>query len=331
MPIPFLLGAAALVAGGLGLAGAAVAKDTMDEAKAVANDGKYIVRMAEEKRDKAREKTEKAINDLGKKKVNILSKSIKTFVNNFSEIKNVNFHDSVGIDELKDFTPESGALGELKRASFSAAEIGGSMAAGLAGGGVAALGAYGAVGLLATASTGTAITALSGAAATNATLAWLGGGSLAAGGFGVAGGTAILGGVVLGPALLIGSFFANAKAEEALNKAKSYREQARQFEAECKNVCSLCSAVKKRAGQIKDVLIKLDRMLVAGNKNLKEIIENSGTDWNVYSKQEKKIVAGVAMTAKTLKVIMDTPLLCEDGSLTQESEELFSLPAVQEL
>ena len=43
-----------------------------------------------------------------------------------------------------------------------------------------------------TASTGTAISTLSGAAATKATLAWLGGGALAAGGFGVAGGVVVL-------------------------------------------------------------------------------------------------------------------------------------------
>ena len=42
--------------------------------------------------------------------------------------------------------------------------------------------AFAAVGTLASASTGTAISALGGAAATNATLAWLGGGTIAAGG-----------------------------------------------------------------------------------------------------------------------------------------------------
>lgn len=42
------------------------------------------------------------------------------------------------------------------------------------------------------ASTGTAISALSGAAATSATLAWLGGGALAAGGGGMAAGSALI-------------------------------------------------------------------------------------------------------------------------------------------
>ena len=51
------------------------------------------------------------------------------------------------------------------------------------------------------ASTGTAISGLSGAAATNATLAWLGGGSLATGGGGMALGSIVLGGITVGPAL----------------------------------------------------------------------------------------------------------------------------------
>ena len=331
MPIPFLIAGAALVAGGLGAVGVAVTKETMDEAKEVANDGKYIVRKAEEKRDSAREKADKAINSLGEKKLDILGNSINVFVDNFKKLKNVNFHDSVGLEELKDFTPDSSSLGELQRASFSAAQIGGSMAAGLTGGGVAALGAYGAVGLLATASTGTAISTLSGVAATNATLAWLGGGSLAAGGLGMAGGMAVLGGAVLGPALLIGSFVAYTKAEKALNEAKSYRAKARQFEAECENVCSLCKAVAERAGQIKGVLVKLDKLLVNGNEHMVNIIEKAGTDWNSYSEHDKKIIAGVAMTAKTLKVILDTPLMYEDGSLSQESENILSLPLVQTL
>jgi transcriptional regulator with XRE-family HTH domain len=65
-----------------------------------------------------------------------------------------------------------------------------------------AAGIFAAVSAAATASTGTAIASLSGAAASSATLAWLGGGTLAAGGMGVAGGTAVLTGIVALPALL---------------------------------------------------------------------------------------------------------------------------------
>lgn len=330
MPIPFLIGAAALVAGGLGLVGGAVAKDTMDEAKAVGEEGERIVRRAERKRDSVREETNEAVNSLGRKKLAILSNSVKVFVENFSKLKNVNFRDSVGMEELKDFTPHGDALGQLQKTSLTALEIGGSLVTGLAGGGVAALGAYGAVSVLGAASTGTAISALSGAAATNATLAWLGGGSLATGGLGVAGGTAVLGGAVLGPALFIGSFLMYCKADEALSKAKAYREKAWQFEAECDNTCSLLTAIQQRAEQIVGVLDKLDNMLVSGNAVLVNIIDKIGEDWNDFSENDKKVVAGVAMTAKTLKVIMDTPLLHEDGSLTEESKNIMSLPMVQQ-
>lgn len=57
-----------------------------------------------------------------------------------------------------------------------------SAASGTVGGGITAYAIYYGVGELATASTGTAIAELSGVAAHNAILAWLGGGSLAAGG-----------------------------------------------------------------------------------------------------------------------------------------------------
>lgn len=330
MPIPFLIAAAAVAVGGLGVVGGVVAKETMDDAKSVGAEGEAIIERAERKRDDARKATNEAVNNLGMKKLDILSGSIKVFVENFSKLKNVNFKDSVGMEELRDFTPHSDALGQLKKNSLSALEIGGSLAAGVAGGGVAALGAYGAVSVLGVASTGTAISALSGAAATNATLAWLGGGSLAAGGMGVAGGMAVLGGVVLAPALLIGSFLMYSKAEEALSKAKTYRRKARQFEAECENACSLLAAIQQRADQIVGVLDRLDHMLVRGNGRLVDIIAQKGEDWNAFSKEDKKVVASVAMTAKTLKVIMDTPLLHEDGSLAEESQKIMSLPMVQQ-
>ena len=82
--------------------------------------------------------------------------------------------------------------------------LAGAAAAGTAAG-VMALGMVTAVG---TASTGTALSALSGAAYVNATLAALGGGSIAAGGLGMAGGLAVLGTTVAAPAAaVIGYFF----------------------------------------------------------------------------------------------------------------------------
>jgi hypothetical protein len=77
-------------------------------------------------------------------------------------------------------------------ASYGAWALGGAAL----GGGAALTFATSIAGMIgATASTGTAIASLSGAAAANATLAWLGGGTLAAGGGGVAAGTTVLAGI----------------------------------------------------------------------------------------------------------------------------------------
>lgn len=79
----------------------------------------------------------------------------------------------------------------------------GSATAGAAVGTAAAYGTYVAVASVGAASTGAAISGLSGVAATNATLATLGGGTLAAGGAGVAGGTMVLASLAAGPVVLL--------------------------------------------------------------------------------------------------------------------------------
>ncbi|MFW1378410.1 chemotaxis protein, partial [Vibrio parahaemolyticus] len=77
----------------------------------------------------------------------------------------------------------------------------------------------------AAASTGTPIAALSGAAAYNATMAAIGGGSLAAGGFGMAGGAMVLGGVVAAPIMAIAGWAFASHAEEALSDARKTRSE----------------------------------------------------------------------------------------------------------
>jgi hypothetical protein len=74
------------------------------------------------------------------------------------------------------------------------------------------VGSWTAVSLLGSASTGTGISTLSGIAATNATLAWFGGGSLATGGLGMAGGGAVLGGLVILPMIGISAWSTHSKA-----------------------------------------------------------------------------------------------------------------------
>ena len=110
----------------------------------------------------------------------------------------------------------------------TAAYIGAGAATGAAIGALGPTAAMSIATVMGTASTGTAIGALSGAAATNAALAWLGGGTLAAGGAGIAGGSLVLG--MFGP---IGAAIAGVSALGGVailrTKNKKKAEEASQY------------------------------------------------------------------------------------------------------
>ncbi|WP_442603622.1 hypothetical protein [Paenibacillus sp. KN14-4R] len=98
-------------------------------------------------------------------------------------------------------------------------------AAGITSGVGTAVGAWALVSALGSASTGTAIASLSGIAATNATLAWFGGGALAVGGGGMAAGSVVLGGLVLLPALAVLGVFSHMSANKKIKEIENEMEE----------------------------------------------------------------------------------------------------------
>jgi len=326
MPIPFLLWGAAAALGAVGVKKGLDAKSDMNEADDYNKRAKALVDNASANTDVMRKSTSKAVEKLGETKLLILSGSIRKFVKTFSKIKNVDFHSSVGMEELENFSADSGWFDSLEKASFKAADLMQGGMGGLAAGTVLAAGAYGAVasglGGLAVASTGAAIGGLSGVAATNATLAWLGGGSLAAGGFGMAGGMVVLGGLVAGPALAIGGFWMASKAEEAKYKAWENYDKAQEYEEQCKCICSKLSAITDRAVQIQKILQKLDRYMDVANDALIDVVLDYGNDYRQYPQQQRNTVGACAQLAKTMKIILDTSLLTESGDLTSQSADV---------
>lgn len=143
------------------------------------------------------------------KLVNKISKNLGVRERKFSEA-------TVGNIEL--VTPLSGI-----ETTLNSAEIAQNMVRGTSVGLSTALGTWALVGTLGSASTGTAIATLSGAAATNATLAWLGGGALAAGGGGMVVGAVVLGGVVLLPAMAIMGIFSHIGASKRIAEIEKAR------------------------------------------------------------------------------------------------------------
>ncbi len=322
MPLPILfIGAAAAT----GLFGSGKTyKAFRDSSKAnkinkLANQG---VEDAREALEFQRTEVAFALESLGEIKLNILQHNVMEFLDTFEQIKNIDFTDSVGLEELRNLHIDKETFAELKELGNFAINVAGGAAAGVVGGTLTAFGAYSAATTFASASTGTAIATLHGAAATNATLAFFGGGSLASGGLGMAGGMAVLGGLVAGPALMVMGLITEAKSQEKLNKALENKAEADEVIEALTAASTQCSVIRRRTNAIYNLLVRLDSRFLPGIWKMEDIVKTEGFDYRSYSKESKKAIGSVASTACSIKAVLDTPILNEDGSLTEQSAEI---------
>jgi len=323
MPLPLIPIIIAAGTGALGIGKgikAAVDNNDANDYNRWAND---TISKAKDSLEVSRKASNKALESLGGKKLFVLDKSISHFIVSFEKLKNVQLEDSTGMDELNKFRLDKQTAAELKEMSgYASSILGGTMAGALAGS-LAGFGAYSAVATFATViGSTTAIGTLSGAAATSATLAFLGGGSLAAGGLGMAGGMAVLGGLVAGPALAVMGFIVGAKASENLDKAKSNYAESKKIAEELRIAAILCNGIRRRSYMFDRLLIRLDALFFPLVFGMETIITQKGDDWSKFNNDDKHTIAAAAAIAKAIKMVLDTPILTEDGKLTEESVQV---------
>lgn len=259
MPLPLLFIAIAAATGLVGVGKSVKAVVDTHDANKTNEKANDIVNAAKNNLEEHRRRCGNNLKKLGKTKVTILDSSVNDFIKYFGQLKNVEFKESSGLNEMGKLCIDSKDFNDLKDLGNFATSILSGVAGGAIGGALTAFGAYSAAGTFAAASTGTAIASLSGAAATNATLAFFGGGSLAAGGLGIAGGTVVLGGLVAGPALAIMGFIVGAKASKAKDEAYSNLAKAKQISAELGAASDLCDAISTKCGMFISLLDKLDK------------------------------------------------------------------------
>lgn len=235
MPLPLIIGGLAAVAGvagvGSGIHGGVKMKEANDTMKVAKSKQEKAVALF----DQRNSETTELMDSIGKQELEIL-KSFDTFSDIIEKIQGRPEFKAYKRDGVKlpDYVAE-----ELKKVSAGAGVLLGGIGGATVGtaGGFAAAGATtSAVIALGTASTGTAISSLSGVAATNATLAALGGGSIAAGGGGMALGTAVLGGATLGVGLLVGGIIFNVTGSKLSNRADEAYKQAKRTEEEVNRI-----------------------------------------------------------------------------------------------
>lgn len=299
MPFPALLlwGAAAAVTA-VGVKKGFDAKENFDLAKSIGRKAERRYEEAKRSLESMQGELKASLEELGRLKIEIAQKDLAYIVQALkkrSKNKQVSstikkYKESFTIDDFKDF--------ELIVSELSAIDITGGVLKGTAAGAALAYGALGGVGMLATAGTGTAISGLAGAAATNATLAWLGGGTLAAGGFGMAGGMLALGGIALAPVIAITGFVMASKAEEAVSEAKEYRDEVDKAVSEMDLIKTKLNAIRAARDELYGTIQKLDEAF----ERVKV-----GPDASDYQFQM------MLMVGKTLKEAINTAVLDKEG------------------
>lgn len=205
--------------------------------------------------------------------------------------------------EFEDFQEE---IEEVENEAEGVEKVSGSTAGvgAAAGAGVAAMGPSAAMAFattFGTASTGTAISSLSGAAATNAALAWIGGGAVSAGGGGMAAGSTILSlsgpvGWTIGGVALVGSaLYAGSKnkeiAEEATQKAKEIRKKRGQLETALEETRRLVELTEKHANSVQH--------------RLRYLRDNTPDDYSEFSDAEKERLGALINNVQALSELLN--------------------------
>ena len=278
----------------------------------------------EDKRRKA--ECNRVLKAYGESKLHALKTCVRPFLN-YIEILGNNYKDksyfiqnNVHVDNVN--------IQALKQLDMNASQALGtaavsSLAASIALAGVPSA-TTAAVGALATASTGTAISSLSGAAATNATLAWLGGGSLAAGGGGIAAGTVVLstityattGVFALAAAGIVGAAYYSKKYTEATQ----YLEEAKKYRANAKLGWQVIDGINQRAMELESVTHKLEERMKDLLQYLEPLVYDFQSDDDYYA----ITFQNAALCAKSISDIAQIPLLDEKGNLNGNTNVVLS-------
>lgn len=306
MPLPFILGAAALAAAGFGAKKGYDGYQDKSEANDILREAKSKYRLSKTSFDEVNELTTNSLTTLGELQLKV-GEDFKEFRTISKELL-IKLNKSENKDLVIDFPQHK--LDQIDRLALSATSYLGKVAGGGVAGAAAAYAVYGGVMALAAASTGTSIATLSGVAAYNATMAAIGGGALSAGGFGMAGGAMVLGGVVAAPILAIAGWAFASHAEDALNDAW-------ETDDEVDDAVAKMSKAKEQLNRTRNFVDRIhaetDRLYVVFSKyfaSLKKMDGFIGNGGDIATVEDEliKIIENGYSVAAILTDIITTPL-----------------------
>lgn len=167
----------------------------------------------------------------------------------------------------------------------------------------------------AVASTGTAISTLSGVAATNATLAWFGGGSIAAGGGGMALGATVLNITVAGPTLLVAGFTVKNRGTKARTEAESHRAEVEVLIAKLDVRDEQLRGIRDRTSEVDETL---KRLMVTATNAL-DLLESESFSMEFHAERLQRAL----ILVKSVRDVATAPITDEDGHLDEGVDQLI--------
>lgn len=184
---------------------------------------------------------------------------------------------------------------------------------------VGVLAAYGAYTGISMAAGGTVLSSLSG------TLAWLGGGALSVGGFGMVGGMAVLGGLVAGPALAIFGVMSADEMEEKLEKAKAYYSQVEEAVKKADAIIDQFQAIEKMAKLFTRQIAKCDALLFSLSQDAIATMKKHNYDISRYNQKEKDQLSVTVSTLMTLSAFLTVPIIDKDQKLQEKAKRALEI------
>ena len=286
------------------------AKESREEADEIA-------RRVEIEVEKVRYLANERLRHMGEIRLSALKNTVGRFIQIMERMKQ-----GVKDKEYEMLTQIDMSEGELKEMEIVAIDqkkMGATVGIGVTAAAAAAMGVQKAVMFgvqkLAVASTGTAIKQLSGAAAQKATMAWLGGGSVASGGGGMALGasrmamlsSATAGVTILTTAATVASMYYSQKHTEAVK----YLADVKVWEAKTLAACELMRSIVRRSDEIATLTTRMEARCTDALDSLDEIADgfDSGDIAHVKTFQKSAILV------KSISQLCQTPLIDEEGGL----------------
>ena len=318
MPVPAILaGLAAAGAAALGVGAQMSAKEKNELAQKIADESKKLYDNSKLSLEKAQGTAETSLLNLGNLKKQVLETSVKQFLTAYERIKNIELSESVGFDEIKNFTFEKQDVLQLREMSNIYQTALSSGTAGAATGAIIALAASGYLPFV------TNTLSIAGAA-------------LSAGEIGMAAslaGSALFWGAAMtpltaiaAPAVLFSGISTNLKADENLEKAQAMCAEAESTSEKMKTAEILCNAIADRADMLDDLLLELNKLFSCCTDNLDKVtteklnaIGSESVDATTFNEDELKMIAVARSLAGAVKAVIDTPILTTEGSISSES------------